>query len=486
MRVFEERPYQENGLDQIRTIWRKGPSGIILQVPTGGGKTHMFSKIMTGSKVRCLMAVHGRDLVKNASDRLTEEEVDHGVIMPGHWRNKRGSRRIQIGSIDTIGRREAYPDAKIVIIDEAHFGNSPTFRKFVQHYRDAGSYILGVTATPFTKKSLYHIGQRVVKPTTLQNLIDDGYLVGPRYFIPEIPDLAGVKTEKGDYNQAQLAEIMDSDEIIGNIPEKWKMLAQGRATLCFAVTVKNSKDIVAEFKAQGIPAVHVDAYSTQEEREEALWGLRTGVYKVVSNVNIFATGKDIPFLGCIIMARPTKSLILYLQQAGRGTRTFDGDEYVEPKKDFLLLDHAGNIFRHNKITNEHDANIDPDPKKSRKYDPSAALKRCNICYELIEGSFCENCGPQGGGGGISEYRSRDGNLKEIEPEPIEVRTLRELKIIKRRDKKSTFWLRREMLHKFGPKVAEEMVPRMTQVQKMAMERQRGGKLISSMNEFFKK
>ena len=133
MKVYEVRQYQEDALDSIRNIWKAGPSGILLQRPTGSGKTHIFSTIMFRSKVRCLRAVHGRDLVKNASDRLTAEDVDHGVIMPGHWRNKRIGQRIQIGSIDTLGRSEVYPDAKIVIIDEAHFGTSETFRKFVAH-----------------------------------------------------------------------------------------------------------------------------------------------------------------------------------------------------------------------------------------------------------------------------------------------------------------------------------------------------------------
>lgn len=388
-----------------------GNKRALLHLATGAGKTVCFTHIMRSTVLngkRCGMLVRGRKLIQQASYRLFRENTTHGVRMAGHPNYSRTA-PIQLCSVDTlISRKELRPHFDLIIIDEVHQANSDGYKEVLADYPNA--YIIGVTATPYSTKGFRHVADFVVHPISIRELIAQGFLVDGRYFAPSNPDLDGVKVSRstGDYMQDQLAAAMDKAKLTGDIVSHWLKLGEGRQTLVFAVSIEHSLHLRDQFLAAGVPAVHCDADSTDSERNDAIKRLVDGSIKVICNVGIFCTGVDIPSLSCIVMARPTQSYNLYIQQAGRGTR-------IHPsKRDFILLDHAGNIHRHGFITDEPEATLDADEEQPTN---RRRIKTCEECFAIFLEPKCPLCGwskvvTKGAGGG-REIINVEGQLTEI-------------------------------------------------------------------------
>ena len=454
----ELRPYQSNALTEIKKHYANRTKKVLLHMATGGGKTVIFCQVLKGAsekKKNAIMVVRGRKLVSQASQRLDREGVEHGVLMAGHKRYK-PELPIQICSIDTLRARDILPKADIIVIDEAHMATSKSYTSFLAEY--PSSFILAVTATPYTEKTLRHLADTVVKPIGVQELIDQGYLVPPKYYAPSLPDLRGVKTQKTsegkDYNTQQLSSVMEGAQLLGDIADHWLRLAKDRPTLAFCVTVEHSKKLTAYLNDRGIKAEHLDASCSDEYRQLIIKELEEGKINVICNVGILCTGVDIPSVSCIVMARPTKSLNLYIQQAGRGTR-------ISPesgKKDFVLLDHAGNILRHGFITEEKEANLDEE-QIVKKIEREVHFTICEECFAAYSGGSCPECGhvmdkPR-------KWTSKDGELVELKPEqldPVKKFIEDRKKIAKDRGYKKG-WVYYQVKEKFGEEIANIYFPK---------------------------
>ncbi len=452
------RPYQLAAIEQIRLAIRQGHKDILLHMPTGTGKTVVFSYILKNATVPAVMVVRGRQLVDQASGRLRREDTDHGVLMAGHW-NSKPSSRVQICSIDTITSRQARPDAQIIIIDEAHLALSESYVKFLAQYPTAIK--IWVTATPYNREGLPCTV--VVAPITFKDAVLGGYLVPPDYCIWEGPNLAGVKLQGGEYNQVQLAKAVDKGDLIGDIVQHWQEFGEHRPTLCFAVNVAHSKHIAAKFNEAGIPAAHVDADTPGPEREAQLQRHKEGGLSVICNVNIHSTGVDIPWLGCVIEARPTQSYNLYVQQLGRGTRPY-ADRF-DSKTDFIVLDNAGNIFRHGKIEDEPEVLLQKDVVQGKKLFKRCNGSYCNKHHREFEG-VCPQCKAEGvENAGVKIILEKPGKLrrlKELSPEQeylISLRKERNLKRKKDGTKYKAGWIYFQMQSKFGKETADRMLPK---------------------------
>jgi superfamily II DNA or RNA helicase len=412
------RPYQQKGLDDIRAYYAKGERKVLLHLATGGGKTVVFSEVLKGcysKKKRAIMVVRGKALVDQASQRLFRENVPHGVLMAGHW-NKRPHEMIQICSIDTLRSRQIVPDADLVVIDEAHFAGSSSFRWLVEAY-PVTTYFLAVTATPHVSTGLRHVANVVVYPITMRELIEQGFLVKPKYFsVPTDVDFSKLKIDKktGDFIASEVDGLMANAKIVGDIVKTWKERGENRPTVCFATSINNSKQIVAEFKAAGIPAEHIEANDGFEIRKQAIEDLKTGKIKILSNVGILCTGVDIPFLSCLIMARPTASYNLYIQQLGRGTRISEG------KENFIVLDHGKNVIRHGFIEDEKECDLDGTTSQKKKVDePALRIITCKICYFSFkpnEKNICPECG-------FSNYKPPAPIIHRTDIDLVEIKTL---------------------------------------------------------------
>ncbi len=446
--------YQDLAINTIKGHWEDDIKKILLKLPTGGGKTHIFCEIIKRAAAngkRCIMVVRGRELVEQASQRLFREGVHHGVRMAGHW-NKRYHALVQVCSIDTLFSRKDKPEADLIVIDEAHMATSDGYHWLMENYPNA--YVVAVTATPYTTKSLEHVAQVVVNVIGMKQLIDEGFLVPPRYFAPSTPDLSGVRIQKGDYANFQLEERMST--LTGDIVGHWRELGDNRPTICFAVNVHHSQSLVEAFNRAGIPSAHVEAGHSDAERKALYNQLKTGQIKVLSNVGILCTGVDLPHVGTIIMARPTKSFSLYIQQAGRGTRTCA----EIGKKDFILLDHAGNVIRHGFITQERDVDLSGRPPKD---DTGPQPHTCLKCYAIFEGPFCLTCGPKTIKIGDDEITvDETGTLKEISDFSHHVQIqqfITELKEIRKKKGYKRGWVYWKVKERYGDDVAEQFFPK---------------------------
>jgi superfamily II DNA or RNA helicase len=363
----------------------------LLHDGTVSHNTVIFSEVLKGvheRKKKAIMVVRGKQLVDQASQRLFREKVPHGVLMAGHW-NRRPHENIQVCSIDTLRARALVPEAQLVVIDEAHYAASPSFRWLIEQYPPE-TFFLPVTATPHVPQGLRHVADEVVYPITISDLIKQNYLVPPKYFsMPSETDFEKLKIDKktGDFYTNQIDGIMGEAKIVGDIVKTWLEKGENRPTICFATSVANSIGMVDQFIAAGIPAVHIEAKNSWDERQKALKDLETGVVKIVSNVGILCTGVDMPYVSCVIMARPTASYNLMIQQLGRATRIYPG------KSNFIVLDHGKNVVRHGFIEMEKECDLDGSGKKE-KVEALIQYETCKQCYYVYEkpADECPQCG----------------------------------------------------------------------------------------------
>ncbi len=407
-------------------------------------------KAAVEKKRNAVILVRGRKLVDQASQRLFRENVTHGVLMAGHW-NYKPTMPVQVCSVDTLIARKLRPKADLIIIDEAHLAISDGYREVIADYPDA--FIVAVTATPYVDKSLTHVAQTVVHPISMNELIEQGFLVPFRYFAPSTPELTNVKVSSStkDYVTDDLERVMNRTQLTGKIIEHWKKLANNLPTICFAVNINHSKILAEQFRVAGIPAEHCDADNTDEEREQIINRLTHGETKVVCNVGIFCTGIDVPCLGALIMARPTKSRNLYIQQAGRGTRTFEG------KQNCILLDHAGNIHRLGLPTTEHA--VDLQGKKQTE-STTSENKTCDQCFCVFQGVKCPECGTEKVTPPPIQVEESNDQLKEIFPEDVDpvLKMYKELLIEQKKTKRKNGWSCYKLIERVGFDKARPHLP----------------------------
>jgi DNA repair protein RadD len=403
------RPGQVALLDQIDAAIAEGCRRLIAQAPTGFGKTIVAAhrlRLLQDAGRRAIFTVPALSLVDQTVEKLFAEGVaDIGVIQGSH-RMTNPNRLIQVATPQSLQRREI-PDADEILLDEVHIWFSKLYPKLLSDPRFADVPIIGLTATPWSRGLGKHFDRLIIGATTGQ-LIEEKYLSPFRSFAPASPDLTGVRTIAGDYHEGDLADAVNKTTLVANVVETWQARAENRPTLCFAVDRAHAKHLQTQFQAAGISAEYIDSYSTALERYEIGKRFHAGDVKVVCNVGCLTTGVDWD-VRCIILARPTKSEILYVQMIGRGLRTAEG------KADCLILDHSDNHTRLGFVTDIHHHELDDgEPKRAAIADKTEALpKKCIKCSFLKPPKMlqCPCCGftpvPQPGA------VHRDGELIEL-------------------------------------------------------------------------
>jgi DNA repair protein RadD len=217
-------------------------------------------------------------------------------------------------------------------------------------------------------------------------------LVKSRVYAPVDPDLKGVKTQQGDYVISQLAGRMNTERLVGDIVEHWHKYGEQRRTVAFAVDVAHSVAVRNQFLGAGVPAEHLDGEIPIPEREAILARLASGETKIVSNCMVLTEGWDCPPVGCCILARPTKQMGLFRQMVGRVLRPADG------KRDAIVLDHSGAVFRHGLPEDHVDWTLDVDRRaatpahEKRKTGKEPALFECPSCQAIMVKPPCYHCG----------------------------------------------------------------------------------------------
>lgn len=354
--ITELWPHQQRTIDMLRASLGAGKRRPLVQVPTGGGKTKIAAAIVDGALrkgKRILFCVPALSLVDQTVAAFGEEAInDIGVIQGDHLLTN-WAQPVQVASVQTLMRRKL-PKADVVIIDEAHV----SFKFYAKWMHDPAWEripFIGLSATPWTRGLGKHYDD-LIRPTTIQGLIDGGFLSPFRVYAPSHPDLKGVRTVAGDYHEGDLADAMNKDALVADIVETWKQRGEGRPTLCFAVDRAHAKALQRQFNEAGVPAGYVDAHVPPNERAAIQRRFHAGELRVVCNVGCLTTGVDWD-VRCIILARPTKSEMLFVQMIGRGLRT-------KPGKDFCtVLDHSDTHLRLGFVTDIHHERLDDGKKQ---------------------------------------------------------------------------------------------------------------------------
>lgn len=390
------RPYQLRALDGIRAEYRAGAKRVLLVLPTGGGKTTVAAEMIHSAVARgrrVTFIAHRKELIDQASARLGQFGVEHGVIMADHP-NWRPWLPVQVASIQTLRARRDSTEIQppdLVVIDESHRAKADTYLGQLAQWPEA--HVIGLTATPWRAdgKGLGDLFEASVVASTPSELTEMGFLVRADGFGFESADLSAVHVRGGDYDELELAEAMNVTKINGAIVEEWKRHANGWLTVCFAVNIEHSKAIVEQFRQAGVKAEHLDGSMKKADREGILARLASGETTVVSNVGVLTEGWDCPQTACCILARPTKSVGLYLQMAGRVLRPHPSKTHAR------IHDHAGCLVQHGPPDEDRDYSLTADLRRQRKKESGGeAVVNCPQCLRVcrVLDVRCPACGFQ--------------------------------------------------------------------------------------------
>jgi DNA repair protein RadD len=394
------RAYQRDYIARVETEKAAGRRRILLVAQTGAGKTVIAAAIIAQAvqhHKRVLFLAHRRELIRQTSRKLYDLDCDHGILLPGY--PTRLHEPVQVASVATLHARAVrsnvieLPPADLVFVDEAHHVRARTYVRILEAYPSA--IVIGLTATPCRGdgRGLGTVFEVLIECVSVQELIDAGYLVPTKVYAPSRPDLQGVRVERGDYVEAQLAQRMNTDRLVGDVVEHWLRLGERRQTVVFATGAAHSLHIRDEFRRAGVLAEHIDGTTAIEERDAILARLAAGKIEVISNAMVLTEGWDQPAASCLVLARPTKSLGLYRQMVGRVLRPAEG------KTDALILDHAGAVFEHGFPEDPIAWTLSEDQRATNKAHAArgawsgSTLATCPECSAVrFAGKPCPACG----------------------------------------------------------------------------------------------
>jgi len=372
------RDYQQDTIAQLRLAIAGGSKRPVVQAPTGAGKTVIAAAIVKMAREkgnRVIFCVPALSLINQTVERFQQNGIhDIGVIQGLHEMTDY-RQPVQVASVQTLMRRD-FAKADLVIIDEAHVSF-----KFYHDWFNRPEWkdvpIIGLTATPWAR-GMGKLWDRLLIATTTQRLIDLGHLSDFKVFAPSHPDLSKVRTKAGDFHEGDLAAVMDKNALVADIVSTWLEKADRRPTLCFAVNRAHAKNLQTQFEDAGVRTAYLDAFTDLEERDAIARDFANGDVEVVCNVGVLTTGVDWD-VRCIILARPTKSEILYTQIIGRGLRTGTGKDHC------LILDHSDTTLRLGFVTDIHHDELDsgkPKLKKEEREPKERLPKECPKCAFL--------------------------------------------------------------------------------------------------------
>lgn len=349
------RDYQQAGLQAIDDAYNRGVRSMIAAMATGSGKTVMFADLVSRRPGRALILAHRDRLLSQAAEKLSAFVPRHRIGIVKAEQNQCAA-DVVVASVQTLARSRRLammPKFDTVIADECHRSISKTWRRVIDHVRHPDTLLLGVTATPSRSDGigLSAIYEEIVYEVGILQLIEQGYLVplrGQKIYIAA--DFSGLQTKTNtdginDYKQDEVVKLMNQADWYKHATDGWLKCASDRRTIAFVPPGKDDAgrstamafQLADYMREKGIGAVAVNGESDLSEQRRVIRDFEAGQLQVIVNVDIFTEGLDIPCINCVLMARPTKSQIIYCQTIGRGTRTSP----ETGKTDCLVLDLVG-------------------------------------------------------------------------------------------------------------------------------------------------
>ena len=435
------RPYQHSGLASIIEAWRT-VRNVLYVLPTGAGKTVLFSKILQNHNGAAVAIAHRQELVGQISMALALFRVPHRIIGPravirlilDQQRRTLGrisydpNARIAVAGVDTLVRRSASLEqwrhqVGLWVQDEAH-------HVLTRNKWGAAAALfpnalgLGVTATPeradgrgLGRHADGVFDQMIIGPT-MRELMGQGYLADYRIFAPPGDlDLTNVRNANdGDYNKGDLRTAVRRSHIIGDVVGHYLRIAPGKLGVTFASDVETAGDIAAQYNAAGVPAAMINAKTPGAERSDLIAQFRARNLLQLVNVDLFGEGFDVPGIEVVSMARPTQSYAVYAQQFGRALRPLEG------KTHGIIIDHVGNVERHRLPDGVKNWTLDARERGTkRQRDPDdIPVTTCTTCFRVFEAisATCPFCGAKPEPVGRARPEQVAGDLFELTPEAM--------------------------------------------------------------------
>ena len=435
------RDYQSTLKNDIYTAWRAGARVVCGVLPTGGGKTVVFSEILKEFPGICFAIAHRQELLSQISLALARDEVPHRIVSRSniikwidalHYDEFRKSfinphARCVVLGVDTLlaradKLRELCESAGLWVVDEGHhLLKKNKWGKAVELFPNARG--LTVTATP-VRADGKGLGSEfdgvidcLVEGPPMRDLIRAGHLSEYRIFAPPSDlDLSDVPlTASGDYNPQAAKRAVRRSRIIGDVVKHYLKIAPGKLGVTFATDVETASDISKKFQEAGVPAEVLHAKTPDRLRVETVRRFARGEVRQLVNVDLFGEGFDLPAIECVSFARPTESYGLYSQQFGRVLRPLDGKEAA------LIIDHVGNVARHWLPDAKRTWSLARRDRRARKTDPELIpVKNCVSCFRVYEAvhRVCPFCGhfPEPTARSAPEFV--DGDLTELDPDAL--------------------------------------------------------------------
>ncbi len=375
-------------MQSIQDIENCTEKNILLQLPTGAGKTFTFCEIakrfFTSEVKKVLILVHRTELLNQAKNSLGERcfSISDGVkSIPSDF-------DYYVGMVETVNRRiKKLPNFGLVIIDECHIGN---FKK-LPFFTDINTKVLGVTATPIAAPPLSKLYQSMVMPIDISKLIENKYLLNAiAYGVAS--DVVGVqkfKTTGGDFDTKQLDDFYSSEQMVLNVIKAYQKYSLDKKALIFNVNVNHNNTVYSAFRNAGYNVYAIDGETPSGLRKEILYKFKTEDDAILCNVGVLTTGFDEPSVHTIFLNRATKSLALYLQMIGRGSRIYENKEH------FTIIDLGKNTDRFGFYDSPYDWEFMFKFGKSVSDGTGVApSKECPECsfIQHTRKVVCENCG----------------------------------------------------------------------------------------------
>ena len=383
------RDYQERGINEIRSLFNAGTRRACYVAPCGAGKTRVMEHMATEAAKRgrrTTFLVHRQELIRQAAAAFAGDGIDYGVIAPGHPVT---DKPIQIASVQTIARRKKQHN-DLLIFDEAHHCTAKTWRNVIDAFPDA--YVVGLTATParLGGQGLGDVFESLVMGPAASELIKRGFLAPYKYYAPPVmADLENIRIKAGDFDGKEIEIRVDKPKVIGDAIDHYQRLAAGKQAIVYCASVVHSQNTAAAFNAAGIRAEHVDGSTPKAEREQTVAEFKAGKITVLTNVDLFGEGVDVPSMEAVILLRPTQSLTLYIQQSMRGMRPDKNNIF----KEAIILDHVGNVRRHGLPDAPREWSLDGATKRRKGATGGVGVRVCPNCYMChAPAARCPYCG----------------------------------------------------------------------------------------------
>lgn len=390
MTTHRLRPYQLQAVAGIRDAFGQRQRSVLFVLPTGGGKTTIFSHITEQAAARgnrvCVL-VHRQELLRQASASLERMGVAHGLVAAN--RSMDLSQMVQVASVQTLARRlHKFPREyfRLLVVDEAHHSNAGTWAKVLEHFNRCR--VLGVTATPCRTdgRGLGEWYGAMVQGPSAAWLTDNGYLAQAKVYAPPIGfDAQQIRKRMGDYDLNQAAQQLSGNKAMGDSLSHYRQHLDGQTAIAFCCSVAHAEAVARLFNDAGVAAASIDGTMDAANREQLLADLAIGRIRVLTSCALIGEGVDVPSVAGCILLRPTQSVSLHLQMIGRCLRP-SGDKVA------VVLDHVGNTQRLGHHLEDREWSLDGVKKRQRDSAPS--IKVCPRCFCAMssQARVCPECG----------------------------------------------------------------------------------------------